>query len=306
MTDLLKGLTGGGWAGLFAWIFPTAISLTLFTVLVYAQLFDAPLRGPFDELSLAEQTAAVMGIAAAIGFVLNALSTPLYRVLEGYAWPQKLLAFAARRQRELKAELEAEERAAASKGWERGLLLEKLSRFPLDDDQVAPTRLGNALRAFETYGKTRYNLDSQTLWTELCSVVPKSLQDELERSRATVDFFVALIYLSFILGSLAIVGAVAYPGHPGAYVYGAISLISTPVWYSMAVTSSSYWSSTVQALVNLGRTKLAEELGLEIPTTLSEEHAMWGLVTGFVYYGDTYTGEQLDAFRKGAAAARNE
>ena len=85
-----------------------------------------------------------------------------------------------------------------------------VARFPSDDEEIAPTRLGNAIRALETYGPTRFELDSQVLWSELCAVVPKYLQTELDRSRATVDFFVALIFLSALFGAVTI--GVAFDG----------------------------------------------------------------------------------------------
>ncbi len=52
------------------------------------------------------------------------------------------------------------------------LLNEQLHRYPLDDRQVIPTRLGNAIRQFEEYGYDRYRLDSQVLWHELNAAVP--------------------------------------------------------------------------------------------------------------------------------------
>lgn len=177
------------------------------------------------------------------------------------------------------------------------MIYEELSRFPLEREEIAPTRLGNALRSFETYGATRYNLDSQTLWTELCSVVPKYLQDELDRSRATVDFFIALFYLT-ILFALATLILAGVPSFKPQLIFIAIpALLLPPFWYRMAVVSSSYWSTTVQALVNLGRKKLAEEMGLQMPATLEEERKMWGLLTSFVYYGNMGDGEKLDRFR---------
>jgi hypothetical protein len=55
------------------------------------------------------------------------------------------------------------------------------------------------------------------------------------------------------------------------------------LWYEMAIISTSYWATTVQALVNLGRKKLANEMGLELPDSIEAERQMWWYLTSFVY-----------------------
>ena len=92
--------------------------------------------------------------------------------------------------------------------------------------------------------------------------------------------------------------AVVYSAAPRTYLYGFLSIASSLLWYRLAVTSSTYWSSTVQALVNVGRVKLARQLGLAVPLSLTEEQKMWGYLTSFVFYADGESGKALDAYRK--------
>ncbi len=66
----------------------------------------------------------------------------------------------------------------------------------------------------------------------------------------------------------------------------------------MAITATDSWSYSVQALVNVGRVKLADALGLQIPDSLEEERLMWGLVTRYFAFAQTADGLQLDRFRK--------
>src|SRR5689334_23357358 len=129
MSDLLKGLTGGGWAGLFAWIFPCAISLAAFSSLIYSAWSDAPLHDTLGELSITEEAGLLIVLATMAGFILNALSTPLYRLLEGYAWPKGWQKWGVGRQTRIKERLEQEMRDS-NPGWEQGLKLEQLARFP--------------------------------------------------------------------------------------------------------------------------------------------------------------------------------
>lgn len=113
-------------------------------------------------------------------------------------------------------------------GWARGLALEKSAQYPLRDEQVAPTKFGNAIRSFETYGKTRFNLNSQTLWYELCASAPKYIQTAIDDARSSVDFFVAMIYLSLLFSILTLLLAI-YGGGPSL-------ILST-----QSVDSASHW-----------------------------------------------------------------
>ena len=300
MSDILKGLTGGGWVFLYAWILPSAIALGAFWLIVFPAVRELPIASDIASLEATQRGVLLAFAAVAIGLILSAVSTPLYRLLEGYSWPKACRNWGVRRQRNRKQCLESNN---AGVGWEEGLRVEKLRRFPVDDREIAPTRLGNALRAFETYGKDRFGLDSQTMWTELCAVVPKSLQLELDRSRAMVDFFVALVYLSAGFGAAALLAAWRTQGFELRLVGSGVSaLILMRVWYQLAVSSSSYWHLTVQALVNLGRKELASAMGLRIPATLNEERRMWGFVTQFVFYHyEPNLSAELDRFRENGA-----
>lgn len=164
-----------------------------------------------------------------------------------------------------------------------GLLRELLRRYPLDDGQLGPTQFANSLRAIETYGLDRYRLDSQTLWSELLSVVPDSLRTEEENARAPINFSVSMMYLSGLLGILCFIIDVSVTGLSIApIIVGGIALLLVPVWYRLAVLSTRYLSSVVQAIVNVGRIELARKMGLTIPRNLQDERDMWEQVCWFI------------------------
>ena len=299
MKDLLGGLAAGGW-GLFAgWIIPAAIA----TVLVaYGVLPDAPVSfaGDFAKLAPAEQAGVLALCAVAVGFTLNAMNTPLYRVLEGYSLPQWARDWRIGRHRDKRRKLV--DRVREAEGVEYGLALERLHRYPALEEETAPTKLGNALRAFEVYGWDHFRLDSQTLWSELEAVAPESLRAELERARAPVDFCVSASYLSALVGLLALlVGVAQEPDGTRLLVGGAAALAAVPGWYGLAVVSTTHWSAAVQALVNLGRPSLAAALGLRLPATLAEERDLWKHVTSFVrrFYDERFA-VPIDRYRLGA------
>jgi hypothetical protein len=296
VSDIVKGL----WGKLYAWALPTALALGAAWFLVYRHtpFLQSWLHG-WITLDHSEKLWVFIGLTASIAFTMNAFSRELYRILEGYLlWPQWLQTVAVLRQLRIKQQLQTQPSGA---GWRRGLALEKLAQYPFDDAQVTPTRFGNALRAFETYGKTRFNLDSQTLWYELCAVAPKSLQTAIDDARSSVDFFIAMTYLNFLLGVFSLACAIYQCGPLQLVLVSIISFALGLLCQWLAIRTTGEWAAAVQALVNVSRLKFAESLGLEVPKSLTEEKKMWGLVTRYTYYARTNDGAALDQYKKKAA-----
>jgi hypothetical protein len=282
MGSILTGLTTGGWTLLAGWIFPSAITVGLFSFLVFPALERLPLAHDLALLSPQARALALALAAVAIALVLNGIQNSLYRVLEGY-WPRSFWRARTSRQVQRKQQLRAAAAVAKGTGLDYALLLERCQRYPADDTQVAPTRLGNAIRAFETYAYDRFRLDSQALWGELVAVVPDSVSATVDRARAGVDFFVSLAYLFAALGSVSILtGVVGQYDRPRLFAVGIIAWLLTRVWYRLAVTTTDQWAASVQALVNLGRKPLAEALGYVLPRDLEAERELWRLVNRLV------------------------
>lgn len=290
MSEVLKDL----WGKIYAWALPSALTLGVYWLVVYPKTTIS--HDWLDAASDTEKTAIFAALSATIAFCLNVFSTPLYRILEGYLfWPEWLQKQGKKRQLKRKRDLE---KAITGTGWMRGLALEKLALYPLRDEQVVPTRFGNAIRSFETYGKTRFNLDSQTLWYELCAVAPKYIQTEINSARSSVDFFIALIYLSAAL-ALATFAVAAFEEFERSILVICIpAFLVTLLCHWLVVRATSEWGFAVQALVNIARVKLADDLGLQFPDSLDEEKQMWGLVTSYVFSGKPDDGAQIDRFRK--------
>jgi hypothetical protein len=141
-------------------------------------------------------------------------------------------------------------------------------------------------------------MDSQTLWCELVAVTPKYIQSELESARSSVDFFVTLLYLSGIFAVTCLVIGVIEHFKIGILLLSIPALLLAVLSHWLAIRAIDAWSYPVHALVNLGRAKLADSLGLRLPETIVQEKAMWGLVVRYAYYADQKYGEKLDMYRK--------
>jgi hypothetical protein len=332
MTAIVTSLLGGGWALVAGWILPTALNSLLFAFLVLPALRGVSGFHTVLTASHPEQALALLVTAVVAGLMLSALQTPLYRVLEGYNWPAGLrrrrigvhqqararldteLRFAQLTRREQLGKLspaQAAELAALRAGDDRAvgpprsavdvsLLAERLRRYPVDPDQILPTRFGNAIRRFEEYGYDRYRLDTVTMWHALNGVSADQVRDEVDAGRASVDFFVCLIY-GHVVVILAAIAALAVSPSGSLSVGPAVAIgagvAACFLWYWLAVRATDEWAAAVRGLVDLGRKPLADALGLDLPDTIAQEREMWTLVSRRTRraYGDWAAG--LDKFR---------
>ncbi|MFU8873428.1 hypothetical protein [Micromonospora sp. SL4-19] len=337
MTEIAKGVLGGGWSLVAGWILPAAVNIALFGLFL---LPDMRAFEPVDRLAqaaLSQQSLVLLTAAVVLGLLFSALQTPLYRVLEGYlGWPSWAFAWGRKRQqRRLKLlrdrldglrlaqkesggqltsseegrlrELRADRRLAQKFAQDlfliapqRALLRERLRRFPLRDEQVLPTRLGNALRRMEQYGSDRYRLDSQVFWHELIAAAPEQTRQGVTTARIGVDFFVCLLYGHLILAATAVTVQATKSGF--SISLSALAVVLTAfavIWYRLAVSSTEEWAMAIRALVNLGRKPLAEAMGLELPATLHDEREMWSLLSKLSRLGYHENAAALDRFRAG-------
>jgi len=266
--------------------------------------------------------------------VMSLNSRLFYRLIEGYLWPKKLrswrtnvhalqwdVLYANRDVREAESTEDpaalavAEARLAkaidAQTNRRHTLLrgpLRKVARpvpwfvngstreYPDEEKRLLPTRFGNRMRAFESYGATQYRLDSQTLWYELTAQVPKEIRDSLSSANIVSDSFICTLYMFLGLATIAFLVGGVY-SRTSAFVLGAASLVIVLVSHRRLLASTDEWRYAVQALVNIGRKPLAASLGFALPSTLETEREMWNAVTNHVVYRNMQWGEETDQFR---------
>lgn len=166
---------------------------------------------------------------------------------------------------------------------QRGMLRERLRRYPVDDAQVAPTRLGNAIRQLEEYGYQHYRLDSQALWYELTATAPKQLGQQVDVARAGVDFFVCLLFGNLLVAGIALAAVSASDARAGTLLITAgVLIVASGLWYRLAVITTDDWALAVRALVDVGRKPLAAALGFQLPKAIDQEREMWQQYCRFV------------------------
>lgn len=290
MTEIAKGVLSGSSTLLLGWVLPSSLGLTLFGLLVLPSLTNLSLLADVSKASPANQALILLTASVILGLTLASMATPLYRILEGYLlWPSSWAA--KRTTTHLAARQQAADDVTNAQGHRgrldlRGsLALERFRRYPDDERQVAPTRLGNAIRRFEYYSYDRYQLSSQLLWSQLRGAVPETVAKEVDDARAGVDFFVCLLYVFGGVASSAFLALFSDERHVATLLLAAVLTAAAAVaCYPAAVLATDAWASAVKAMVDLGRVPLAKQLGLKLPDTLAEEREMWQQVGWFLGY----------------------
>ena len=261
-----------------AWIIPSLVSVSIFAIFLWPMIEDkqafTPLQQAVHSGDIA--TALIVSFLVLVLSILIAYSAlPIYQVLEGYSIPSFIRRPLLRRQQRAFARVQAGRRRFVL-GLATDVTADDFGRFPRDMEYVRATRLGNALTAMEHWGRDRYSLDSQTMWSELYGVSTDQIRRDVEEGRSPVDFFVSVIanMCALILACIACLAFVPQT-RVRASVIIVIALFVIPTSYRLALRNVIDWTQSVKAMVNIGRLNLAEALSLEMPATLEKEREMW-------------------------------
>ena len=249
---------------------------------------------------------------------LQAINTPVYRLLEGY-WPwgleRRLNFIQVRRFRRLNRRLEqlqAESLRAAERGkkYRRQGENNRAQRrtataFPAREELVLPTSFGNVLRSFEDYPRDLYGFESIPGWHRLLAVVPKDYRELLDGSRANTDFWVNLWCVGVVLAAEYVgLWSARRPhraGLPGPW-FPAACLAFAWVCYRQACAAALTWGEWVKAAFDAYLPELGKKLGYKVPVSAEEARRFWRNVSAvMVFRRKDILDDDLAAFRAAPA-----
>jgi len=290
MGDLFGALKSGLARFVYAWLMPSIIASGVFVFVVIPQLSSRTTSASLG--GAASFAVGVFGLSVVFAYA----SRPMYQFLEGHTMPRWVAKPLARRSRRRYARLRATQSRGTAQAAQNAT--EALKLFPDSAAALMPTRLGNALKAMESYGVDRYGLDSQTFWYELLAVADDKVRQSTEEARAAVDFFMSSV-AHLLLLAVACAGSAAFAHDRTPVLAAAVAAaLLAPCAYLQAVRNVLEWRYSVQALVNTSRPSLAASLSLTLPGTFGDERRMWESASGLVHHGahDDYL-RVLDARR---------
>ena len=232
---------------------------------------------------------ALLGVAAS-GLLVNRLTTPVLRLLEGY-WPTWLAwlcrSLVARVQRRVAAEdqawqqlardvLEHPATATADQLAAFARLDQRRRRRPNAANRYQPTRIGNILRAAETWPSDKYGLDAVAVWPRLWLLLPEATRQELQAARTAIDSTIAAAIWGLLFCIFAIWTPVAVP--IGLFVAAAAIGFWAPI-------RAGIFGDLVEAAFDLHRTALYLQLRWPLPTNPKQEHSQGEQLTRYLWRG---------------------
>lgn len=158
------------------------------------------------------------------------------------------------------------------------------TEFPAEREHLLATRLGNVIRAFETYSKEMYGLDAIPGWTRIIAIVPREYRETIADARAQFDFALNLVWLSLI--ALIEYGILTWlTGRTPMPIISLLLVFATWLSYEFAIIGAMEWGETVKSVFDLYRNDLLAQMGIEPPQSRDEEKTYWTKISrSFLYW----------------------
>ena len=266
--------------GLAAWMWARGFAATLTTL-------DTWVRGQ-SVITQAGLAVGVLFVLAASGLLAQRLTFPTLQILEGY-WPRVfaplrrfLLARVTRRvqaaeQRwhKLTDKITRDKASAEDHNNQRDLDL-WLRLYPPKAGDYMPTRLGNILRAAESWPGDKYGLDAVKCWPSLWLVLPESTRHELTTARARLDSAAA----SWLWGVLFVVWT------PWTWWALLVAVTAGLLGYYVWILSyAQSYGKLIEAAFDVHRSALYHALRWPLPATPSKERESGKAITLYLWRG---------------------
>jgi hypothetical protein len=285
-------------------LFFTSVSLMVLPIAPFGHEFTELVKNPYHWDNDGKVALLATFIILVTTVVLAQLNNPLIRLYEGYPWKDSwigkkkigkkreqldLARKLKRRSDTLAREVQLGELTIDS-GWLwrvpelAGDLIDQ--EYPNRPDLVLPTRLGNVIRAFETYTERRYGASTIALWPRLQGVMDSSYATALDNTKTAFDFMLNCSFLSLVSMSLLAAAGLywSYPKPPNLFQTWEIEVVVLAVLsyllYLGAINRAREWGIGIKAAFDLYRLPLLAKLGYETkPSNLTEERRMWDIIS---------------------------
>ena len=173
--------------------------------------------------------------------------------------------------------------------------------FPYECRRVLPTRLGNAMRAYETYADSRYGLDGAAVWPRIELLLSAEERSLIADARTEVSFALNCAVCLPLVAAWAAGGVVfgsldlwwllvAVPGGVLAFSLGRLG----------AVTATFRAGEPIRAAVDLHRLELYDRLGIRRPSGPDDERALAAAVNRLLLRGSAPPGSARPAVAPGS------
>jgi hypothetical protein len=283
--------------GVFSRYFVVGFFLPAFVALISLWLTASSEFVPnwFEQHSEATELLILAGVAVVVGLALSGASYHLTRLFEGYPlerrsrWPVGTLyrgALALQRRRYDRLLATRDDKSNPPKDRRRAARF--LDRyFPPSRDALLPTRIGNAIRAFESHSNVRWGLDSVTIWPRIEGLLSAEEHERLVDSKIDVYVFLNATVGALAVGAFLVVDQAMFAQQPVWFwpLY-AIPFALAYGLYRLAIDPATIWGDYVRSGIDLHRLEVYEKLGVRMPTSFSDERQLAVQVNQMLLYGN--------------------
>jgi hypothetical protein len=142
------------------------------------------------------------------------------------------------------------------------------AKYPRDEDDVMPTRLGNVLRRHERLAGSEYGLDAITVFRHVALVAPPERLGYLNDQRQLLDLSVRMCATSILAVLIAVAALCRHgPWLLVALVPYAVAYLS----YRGAVVVASAYGGAFSTIIDLDRFALYDQLHMPRPKDIEDE-----------------------------------
>jgi hypothetical protein len=267
--------------GLLAWISGHGglHELTTFTDWLNRQ--SAPVQ-------VATMIIVLLGLTAS-AVIVQRLTLPALRLLEGY-WPswlgplrQRLIS---RVERRAEADDDTWQQLAPHVQPPALPSAELLAAFARVDsarrrrpniaNRYMPTRIGNILRAAESWPVDKYGLDAVAVWPRLWLVLPEATRQQLASARTALDSAVAVSIWGLLFCAFTAWSPLALP----------VGLVVTAACITFWIpTRAELYGDLLEAAYDLYRADLYQQLRWPLPVNPEQEHSQGQQLTSYLWRG---------------------
>jgi hypothetical protein len=315
---------------------------------------DVALLTPLKAIDESWEIFAILLSAIVLSGLLYSLNTPLIRIYEGYPWQDtwlgrkrcqryeaeldalsahkegwiKLYAALSKQLEDLSQDDPAQEEPEAEPDSEVERLKERMAAVRESGNEAArrineefpkrasvlPTRLGNAIRAFENYPERQYQMAGIALYPRLIAKIDKEYAGSIDEAKASVDFTLNSATLSTLLALGLLLAGLVYPKSLPSlaawalWLAGIVFFVLVAGWfYGQSIGRARAWGTMVKGAFDLYRGELLEQLGYDYaPATTEEERAIWSNISKRLIYGDPPKGRAVLVPYKAADKPKSE
>jgi hypothetical protein len=162
--------------------------------------------------------------------------------------------------------LKPAERIEYLSAWDEGDRL--AAGYPEEEDDVMPTRLGNALRRYERLAGYQYGLDAVKVLPLVALVAHKERVEYLSDQRESLDLSVRMCATSLLA---AVIAMAALWRHGPWFLLALVPYGIAYLSYRGSVVVAHEYGSAMSTIIDLDRFELYKQLRMPLPVSISAE-----------------------------------